>query len=444
MQGKVNSDLWFCLSEEGFSLDELVAKLKELYETKGFSKIISLILGYAQEVVYFQTLYSNRKWGCCQCEKYRLNGSYNRSIKTSLGEVNIKLLRLKCTSCGKETVPLKNYINLENYQTKSNELERVIVEAMSSNSYRRSVESIDSIGFVSVPHTTAHRWVMESNCDDIEMSNDIIGSANITQVMTDGTKFKGRNGVKGDLKLMIGINNKGQIFPLGSWAGESWKDISKKLDANKIKFPDGTILICDGEPGLASAFVNNFSYSQRCHWHITRDLYHAMWQDGGRSKEAKPLQKGLSGVLAIELPEGDFQHVGEDEKDVIEKHMEASEHVIGKLIEFLDSKGYATAASYLESARKRMFDYVRRWLKYGLMSPRTSSLIERIIRELGRRLKNIAYNWSDNGASKIARIILKKFTSPDKWDEYWRSKSKIIGNVILGLNNIKVEHNLGH
>jgi len=91
-----------------------------------------------------------------------------------------------------------------------------------------------------------------------------------------------------------------------------------------------------------------------------------------------------------------------------------------------------------------MFDYVRRWLKYGLISPRTSSLIERIIRELGRRLKKIAYNWSDAGASKITRIILKKFTSPEKWDEYWRDKAKIIGNVVLSLNNIKVSHNLGH
>lgn len=438
MQGKVNSDLWFCLSEEGYSLDELVTKLKELFENKGFSEILSVFLRYTQEVIYLQTMASKRTWKCCDHPSYRSNGSYKRSIKTSLGEVNIELFRIQCSMCKKEIVPLKSFLNLEDYQTKSNELERVIVDAMSANSYRRSVESIDSIGFVSVPHTTAHRWVMESDCDSIEISNDIIGSAKISQVMADGTKFKGRNGAKGDLKLMVGINSKGQVFPIGSWAGEGWKDISKRLEDNKIKFPEGTILICDGEPGLASAFENSFSYSQRCHWHITRDLYHAMWQDGGTSKKSKPLQEGLSGVLAIELPESDFQQVSENEKDEIEKRMDDSERVIGKLIEFLDEKGYAAAASYLESARQKMFDYVRRWLKYGLISPRTSSLIERIIRELGRRLKKIAYNWSDAGASKITRIILKKFTSPEKWDEYWRDKAKIIGNVVLSLNNIKV------
>ena len=36
-------------------------------------------------------------------------------------------------------------------------------------------------------------------------------------------------------------------------------------------------------------------------------------------------------------------------------------------------------------------------------------MIERVMRELGRRIKNIAYGWSDRGVTKIARIILKRF-----------------------------------
>jgi hypothetical protein len=47
-----------------------------------------------------------------------------------------------------------------------------------------------------------------------------------------------------------------------------------------------------------------------------------MYQDGGTVKEVKPLQQGLAGVLAIELPEGDFQQVSEAERDAIEERME--------------------------------------------------------------------------------------------------------------------------
>ena len=54
--------------------------------------------------------------------------------------------------------------------------------------------------------------------------------------------------------------------------------------------------------GLAESFADYATEQQRCHWHIKRDLYHMMYQDGGRFKDSKPIQDALAGVLAIELP----------------------------------------------------------------------------------------------------------------------------------------------
>ena len=34
--------------------------------------------------------------------------------------------------------------------------------------------------------------------------------------------------------------------------------------------------------GLAESFADHATEQQRCHWHIKRDLYHMMYQDGGR------------------------------------------------------------------------------------------------------------------------------------------------------------------
>ena len=41
-------------------------------------------------------------------------------------------------------------------------------------------------------------------------------------------------------------------------------------------------------------------------------------------------------------------------------------------------------------AKIGMFGYIRRWLKWGLISPRASSMVERVMREHGRRLKKTA------------------------------------------------------
>ncbi|MCF6175809.1 MAG: hypothetical protein L3J71_08585 [Victivallaceae bacterium] len=142
------------------------------------------------------------------------------------------------------------------------------------------MKSIRDHGLIDIPHRTAHGWVMRTDCD---------------------------------------------VFPLGSYTNESWGNINKIWKKKKIQFPDGSIVICDGEPCLAEAFADQVEDLQRCHWHIGRDLYHSMWQDGATAKEVKPLRTALCGALAIELPEGNFKQVSETEKDKLEEKMERTE-----------------------------------------------------------------------------------------------------------------------
>ena len=103
-----------------------------------------------------------------------------------------------------------------------------------------------------------------------------------------------------------------------------------------------------------------------------------------------------------------------------------------------------SAATYIRRAKYGMFGYIRRWLKWGLISPRASSMVERVMRELGRRLKKTAYGWSDKGAPKIARIILKRFTNAKAWEDYWQEKMNCAGNVVVNIGNYKCfSQNLG-
>ena len=44
MQGKISMDLSFCQAETGFSLDELVTKLADVYERKAFAELLKMIL----------------------------------------------------------------------------------------------------------------------------------------------------------------------------------------------------------------------------------------------------------------------------------------------------------------------------------------------------------------------------------------------------------------
>ena len=79
-----------------------------------------------------------------------------------------------------------------------------------------------------------------------------------------------------------------------------------------------------------------------------------------------------------------------------------------ELIETFREKGYVHGTSYLENISERLFTHIEIWLKTGVIAPKTISLLERVFRELGRRLKRIAFGWSDKTATNLSKMILLK------------------------------------
>jgi len=61
------------------------------------------------------------------------------------------------------------------------------------------------------------------------------------------------------------------------------------------------------------------------------------------------------------------------------------------LIKTFQEKGYKHGASYLENLSGRLFTNIELWLKTGIIVPKTISLLEKVFREIGRRLKRIAW-----------------------------------------------------
>jgi hypothetical protein len=47
-----------------------------------------------------------------------------------------------------------------------------------------------------------------------------------------------------------------------------------------------------------------------------------------------------------------------------------------------------------------------------------------------------AFGWSEEGAARMARIIIKRFTSAGERERYWKQRLRIQGNVILVLRSM--------
>jgi len=228
--------------------------------------------------------------------------------------------------------------------------------------------------------------------------------------------------------------------PLAAFSGKSWDEIAAAVQCQRQNGkPVADMLVSDGERGIAESFAQLCNFHQRCHWHCVNDLNYTMWQDKAKKDERKQMQKKLTAIIGVELPEEDFEMVEDSDKEVLAEAVADAEYDVGKLIKKLYDKGYVTAGDYLTRASKNMFSYARRWLLTGIVGPRASSMIERMMRELARRLKRMAFGWSEEGAARMARIIIKRFTSAGQWEKYWKKKLRINGNVVLVLRGITAD-----
>ena len=97
-----------------------------------------------------------------------------------------------------------------------------------------------------------------------------------------------------------------------------------------------------------------------------------------------------------------------------------------------------TAARYIERAKTQLTAYLRLWLRCGVIAPRATGLIERLMRELGRRLKKIGFGWTEKGAAKMACILLKRCTAKEAWEAHWKERLGQVGNVHLVFRGIQV------
>lgn len=365
----------------------------------------------------------------CHGRRIRKRGYRNRPriISTVFGKLELPIRVAECCTCGARYSPLLDALKLMPYSRKESNFEHEVIEAVIDTNYRRLIEgrSIDiSLGGI-------HNIVVGSDVDQLEET--AVDLDDLSAIMADGTGYKRQRGKKGELRSVIGITTAGKVEPLGTFANTQWSDIERIVkDRFKDEKAAGIPFIYDGEPGLDD-FLSDIAQSQRCAWHGPRGLYHSLWEDGLRKKDSQPHTDKLKHLIGIELPQSDYELLKDEDKQAVEKKYQSSQVEILDLINIFKENGYPNGAAYLENLSRRIFTNIEIWLRTGVIAPKTTSLLERIFREIGRRVKRIAWGWSDATVTKLSKMIILKKYSNEKWQQYWKQKLGIEGNFSIRL-----------
>lgn len=432
------------ISLEGFSFSQLIIMTKELFDKEGLPGFVRVLMKVIEA-----KLLSEAEPKCKHCGSKSLYGhsSQERKIKTTVGYVILDLKRFRCQSCKRTFCPLNTLLDLNQYSRKSRELEKLSLETITNQSFRRSSNHLEDTLGIEVPHTTLHSWFTKTDSTIMNVQK------RVQNIIADGTGFKkkkdeyGSN--RGEVKVMVGLDSKGNVIPYGAWTRASWKNIGKFIKnqnhySDKVKFrPIASTLITDGEEELIRHLKKLATSHQRCLFHMTYELKPLLqYRDIASKEHAIEFSKKLGDIIYIEIPEQDIDPIKNMEHKLkIELKYKEMKQKLDEFIKELKVMGYRKTMTFIENSKNQLFSYIDNWLKTGVSNPKVTSLVERMMREIKRRIKKIGFAWSERGAEQMTRLVLLQLSSTkEHWDVYWKNKMGFDSKIKLSFLGVTVEY----
>jgi hypothetical protein len=317
-------------------------------------------------------------------------GSRSRRLKTSSGLLVFALHQVTCRDCGRTWSPFASWLGLAPRQRVCEELERKLVELVTDLSYAKSCALGTAWLGESVSPRTLHAAVQKRGA-----AVEFTPAPECAVVLGDGTKVPAGTNPRGcdvwfSLQLLgrEEVNGRTRVSKrISGWAmgPSAWKEaLSRGTKGAKL-------ILTDRESG-----VPEFLQSERpearhglCEWHLGRALNQRLWYDKVALKQRKPLVAQLSAILCGQL----------------EKRAEAY-------------RAFTASLSYAPKAQGMLKSSAPHIL-YGTVQPeRTTSVIEREMREINRRA-DVGVRWSVSGIDHLLRLRHSKRINPDDFERVW-------------------------
>ena len=366
---------------------------------------------------------------------YRGGGQRERrGLRTELGALSVETWQAVCGICGKRLRVLGPLLKVAARARPTIGLKHMMAETMTDLSYRKGGGRMAALAQVDIPHSTAQRWMVAGDWDALQKpSFEAKTWESFQGLMADGTGYKrqGAETTRGELRLLMGVTGSPRrLVPLGAWADKDWAEIDRQMLAQKPEGIKPPVIAIDGERGQ-EVLSNLAEDIQRCQWHVPHQLGFALWKDGLRKPERDPHLEKLAGVIKIEIPPGDYKSIPQELRDQIQGQVLEGKETMNALVRSFQHKGYLAAASYLRNATEHTFTVVEKWLELGYMPPKAISLLERVMREMGRRIKKIGASWKDKGVLAVARVLLTRIYDPKRWHQYWEKLLDLHGRCVV-------------
>jgi len=207
---------------------------------------------------------------------------------------------------------------------------------------------------------------------------------------------KGQDDRGRELKIAIALRTAGagpRIELLGANLAASWTDLGPALAAAR----GARIAVTDGEWGARTLLAGALPGipHQVCTFHVRHSLDHRLWQDGVPFARRRLLAAQLGN--AIEFA----------------RSAAAAEQALAAALASAERHRWRHTARHLRDLAPHLVTWLR--LDPAGQLPHTTSLLERTMREVNRRVDPVGVRWSLEGARAMTMLVLvRRFRHP-RW-----------------------------
>lgn len=354
--------------------------------------------------------------------KYFRAGTASRTLLTRHGKVEFRLAKVH--NLEKECIfsPLLLYMGVEPKKRIVDDLVFECAEAATYLTYRDSKTIIENLTWAQVSRCRIHDCVQRVGAFMNEERRKAL-SVDVDLIEGDGTKCHGLDGKKNEIGVILGKNqDTGEKHLLGLSVNEDWKSTVEQFKG-KAK-----VAVSDNEPSLKNVLLEKANDYQACIRHCVGDVRFYLWNADLPKPERKEIANKLIGILEA-LRNSVSKHLVDKDFERLKWRISWTLSELDKLSRWLLLDGLDTVARFIRNAANYMVTFAKLAMK-EICIPITNNLIERLMGEIAKRIKNKWMHWSTMGLENLLNILLARYCNKRVYSEmkekYLSPKSTII------------------
>lgn len=330
---------------------------------------------------------------------FRRRGRRRRVVLSRVGPLALRVAMVGCR-CGHRFAPLLTALGVERHARCAPGLVRRALALCGELPYARAAAQLRAEAGTTPSPRSLGRLVRRA-AQTIALERPRAPLANLEAVLIDATRLragprKGADDRGRELKIVLGLRARGagrRHELLGAVLADSWHALAPALRSAR----GATIAVTDGEWGARALLASTLPLvpHQVCTFHVRDSLDHRLWQDGLRFAARRALARAVGN--AIEFAPSPTE----------------AETAIGAAIRMAERHHWRHALRHLREVQP----HIARWLELdptGALT-HTTSLLERTMREVNRRMDPVGVRWSLQGAQAISTLVLARRFEHPRW-----------------------------